>query len=59
MSNDEYQQQNYFNNNEPFQIVLTEYVYDHMLKKYGSNCGFDPHRIKVIRGYPKFNDNGK
>lgn len=39
-------------------LIFTETFYDEAVKQLGENCGYDINKIKVIRGYPKFDNNG-
>lgn len=69
MAKDEYEQRQFWGefkdinlNASPSEfistLVLSEKMYDMGVKYFGENCGYDK-RIKVIRGYPKFEDNNK
>lgn len=53
---------NHLNNTvlpEKFTLVYSESAYDDAIKLYGENCGWDKNKVTVIRGYPKFDNNGK
>lgn len=45
-------------NEQVLTLVLSERMYDMAKKMYGENCGYSK-RVKVIRGYHKFEDNNK
>jgi len=44
----------YTNTNQIKYIVLSKSEYDISSKHLGENCGYDPTKVKVIRGLPLF-----
>jgi len=43
------------NGERTYYLVLSEAAYDKAVKEFGENCGLAKN-VKVIRGYPKFNE---
>lgn len=41
-------------NSPPLFIILTESQYDYFYSIFGEGCGWDSTKVKVLRGYPKF-----
>lgn len=37
-------------------LVFSEAMYDHACLVLGPNCGYDPNKVSITRGYPKFDD---
>lgn len=44
----------YTNTNNTKFIILSNSEYDTFTKHLGENCGYDPTKVKVIRGLPLF-----
>lgn len=44
----------YINNDQTQYLILSESEYDKFTKHLGDNLGYDPTKVKIIRGLPLF-----